>query len=37
MKANLPSIQAMLTYGLQQKLIPRPMTLEEAFVDPEKI
>ncbi len=37
MKANLPSIEAMLTYGLQQKLIPRPMTLEEAFVDPEKV
>jgi 4,5-dihydroxyphthalate decarboxylase len=37
MEANLPSIQAMLTYGLQQKLIPRPMTLDEAFVDPEKV
>jgi 4,5-dihydroxyphthalate decarboxylase len=37
MKANLTSIQAMLTYGLQQNLIPKPMSLEEAFVDPEKV
>ena len=36
MKPNLTSIQAMLTYGLQQNLIPKPMTFEEAFVDPEK-
>jgi len=35
LKANLPSIEAMLTYGLQQKLIPKRMSLEEAFVDPE--
>jgi 4,5-dihydroxyphthalate decarboxylase len=35
MQANLPSIEAMLTYGLQQKLIPKRMSLEEAFVDPE--
>ena len=34
--ANMPSIKAMLTYGLQQKLIPKRMSLEEAFVDPEK-
>jgi 4,5-dihydroxyphthalate decarboxylase len=34
LKANLPSIEAMLTYGLQQKLIPKRMSLEEAFVDP---
>ena len=34
--ANMPSIEAMLTYGLQQKLIPKRMSLEEAFVDPEK-
>ncbi len=33
--ANLPSIEAMLTYGLQQKLIPKRMSLEEAFVDSE--
>jgi len=26
----------MLTYGLQQNLIPKRMSLEEAFVDPEK-
>jgi 4,5-dihydroxyphthalate decarboxylase len=34
--ANMPSIEAMLTYGLQQKLIPKRMSLDEAFVDPEK-
>ena len=36
MQANMPSIEAMLTYGLQQQLIPRRMPLDEAFVDPEK-
>jgi 4,5-dihydroxyphthalate decarboxylase len=36
MKNNLTSIEAMLTYGLQQNLIPKRMSLEEAFVDPEK-
>jgi 4,5-dihydroxyphthalate decarboxylase len=36
MKNNLTSIEAMLTYGLQQNLIPKRMTLEEAFIDPEK-
>ena len=36
LEANMPSIEAMLTYGLQQKLIPKRMSLEEAFVDPEK-
>src|SRR5215469_7708121 len=36
MQANMPSIEAMLTYGLQQKLIPKRMSLDEAFVDPEK-
>jgi 4,5-dihydroxyphthalate decarboxylase len=35
MKANMPSIEAMLTYGLQQQLIPRRMPLDEVFVDPE--
>jgi 4,5-dihydroxyphthalate decarboxylase len=35
LKANMPSIEAMLTYGLQQKLIPKRMSLDEAFVDPE--
>ena len=37
MKANLTSIEAMLTYGLQQNLIPKRMSLEEAFVDPERV
>ena len=37
LKANMPSIEAMLTYGLQQKLIPARMPLDEVFVDPEKI
>jgi 4,5-dihydroxyphthalate decarboxylase len=37
LKENMPSIEAMLMYGLQQKLIPRRMTLDEVFVDPEKI
>jgi len=32
--ANLRSIEAMLTYGLQQNLIPKRMSLEEAFIDP---
>src|SRR4029077_7727545 len=36
LKANMPSIEAMLTYGLQQKLIPRRMPIDEVFVDPEK-
>jgi 4,5-dihydroxyphthalate decarboxylase len=36
-KPNLTSIEAMLTYGLQQNLIPKRMSLEEAFVDPEKV
>jgi 4,5-dihydroxyphthalate decarboxylase len=36
LKDNMPSIEAMLTYGLQQKLIPKRMSLDEAFVDPEK-
>jgi len=34
LEANLASIDAMLTYGLQQKLIPKRMSLDEAFVDP---
>jgi 4,5-dihydroxyphthalate decarboxylase len=37
LKANMPSIEAMLTYGLQQKLIPKRMPLEDVFVDPEKV
>jgi 4,5-dihydroxyphthalate decarboxylase len=32
--ANLRSIEAMLTYGLQQNLIPKRTSLDEAFVDP---
>jgi 4,5-dihydroxyphthalate decarboxylase len=36
LQANMPSIEAMLTYGLQQKLIPKRMPLDEVFVDPEK-
>jgi 4,5-dihydroxyphthalate decarboxylase len=35
--ANMPSIEAMLTYGLQQKLILKRMPLEDVFVDPEKV
>jgi 4,5-dihydroxyphthalate decarboxylase len=34
MKENAASIDAMLKYGLQQGLIPRPLSLTEAFVDP---
>jgi 4,5-dihydroxyphthalate decarboxylase len=37
MAANVTSNEAMLTYGLQQKLIPKRMTLEEAFVDPDSV
>lgn len=36
MKDNMPSIEAMLTYGLQQGLIPKRMPLDQVFVDPEK-
>ena len=34
-KANRASIEALMTYALQQKLIPERMPLEQAFVDPE--
>jgi 4,5-dihydroxyphthalate decarboxylase len=34
LKENAASIDAMLTYGLQQGLIPRRMPLDEVFVDP---
>ena len=34
MKENAASIDAMLKYGLQQGLIPRPLSLTEAFVEP---
>jgi len=35
LKENMPSIEAMLTYGLQQGLIPKRMPMEEVFVDPQ--
>jgi 4,5-dihydroxyphthalate decarboxylase len=35
MKANRASIDALMTYALQQKLIPERMPLEQAFFDPE--
>jgi 4,5-dihydroxyphthalate decarboxylase len=34
-KANLPSIEALVTYAVQQKLMPRRLSVEELFVDPE--
>jgi 4,5-dihydroxyphthalate decarboxylase len=34
LEENAASIEAMLTYGLQQGLIPRRMPLDEVFVDP---
>lgn len=35
MKANRASIDALMTYALQQKLIPKRMPLAQAFFDPE--
>jgi len=35
LKANRASIEALMSYALQQKLIPERMPLEQAFVDPE--
>src|SRR5262249_47351996 len=35
MRANRASIEALMTYALQQKLIPERMPLEQAFFDPE--
>ena len=35
MKANRASIDALMTYALQQKLIPQRMPIEQAFFDPE--
>jgi 4,5-dihydroxyphthalate decarboxylase len=35
MKANRASIEALMSYALQQKLIPERIPLEQAFVDPE--
>jgi 4,5-dihydroxyphthalate decarboxylase len=34
-KANLPSIEAMITYGVQQGLIPKRLPIDKLFVDPE--
>jgi 4,5-dihydroxyphthalate decarboxylase len=34
-KANRASIEALMSYALQQKLIPERMPIEQAFVDPE--
>jgi 4,5-dihydroxyphthalate decarboxylase len=35
MGANQASIEALMTYALQQKLIPERMPVAQAFVDPE--
>ncbi|MEA2982981.1 MAG: 4,5-dihydroxyphthalate decarboxylase [Alphaproteobacteria bacterium] len=35
MKANRASIEALMTYAVQQKLIPERLPLEQAFFDPE--
>jgi len=35
LKENMPSIEAMLTYGLQQGLIPKRMPMADVFVDPQ--
>ena len=37
MKANRASIDALMTYALQQKLIPERMPLDQAFFDPEHL
>jgi 4,5-dihydroxyphthalate decarboxylase len=34
-KPNLPSIEALITYAVQQKLMPRRLSVEELFVDPD--
>jgi 4,5-dihydroxyphthalate decarboxylase len=34
-KANLPSIEALITYAVQQKLMRRRLSVEELFVDPD--
>jgi 4,5-dihydroxyphthalate decarboxylase len=36
-KANRASIEALMTYALQQKLIPERLPLEQAFFDPETL
>ena len=37
MTANRASIEALMTYALQQKLIPERMPLEQAFFDPDRV
>jgi 4,5-dihydroxyphthalate decarboxylase len=34
-QANLPSIEALITYAVQQKLMPWRLSVEELFVDPD--
>ena len=34
-KTNLPTIEMLITYAVQQKLLPRRMSVDELFVDPE--
>jgi 4,5-dihydroxyphthalate decarboxylase len=34
-KANLPSIEALITYAVQQKLMPKRLSVDELFVDPD--
>jgi 4,5-dihydroxyphthalate decarboxylase len=34
-KANLPSIEALITYAVQQKLMPKQLSVEDLFVDPD--
>jgi 4,5-dihydroxyphthalate decarboxylase len=36
LNANMPSIEAMLAYGLQQGLIPKSMPIQDVFVDPRR-
>lgn len=36
-KANLPSIEALITYAVQQQLMPRRLSVKELFVDPELV
>ena len=36
MKANQASIEALVTYAVQQQLIPKRPALDEVFFDPEK-
>jgi hypothetical protein len=35
MKANKASIEALVTYAVQQELIPKRPPLDEVFADPE--